>query len=138
MEARREIIKNRPAASVVALAAAAAASVKFGPPLIADGKGVVRAAVVRLQPGDGDPAAAVTPLSRRQLARLPHREREVVRPREGFDDLSLRANPGVDMYVSGDIIEERDFLRRQLERREGRNVLHSGDVLWVPVIPKDK
>lgn len=73
----------------------------------------------------------------RELDHLP-KVREVAGPNDGFDDLSLRANPDSNMYISGGVMIERRYLRHELEQRTGRTMLWPGDVLDVPVLPKDK
>lgn len=60
------------------------------------------------------------------------------RPGDGLDDLSLRVNSGADIYSNGMVMPLRQFLRDELERREGRPQLQVGDELDVPHLSDEK
>jgi len=120
---------------LLAGATALAASVKLAPTVINDGKKAA-AAIERIKGDDGGMVTAAPAPGLRQLSGLPT-AREVAGPQDGFDDLSLRANPDSDMYLSGEVMAERRYLRHELEQRTGRSTLWPGDVLDVPVLPKD-
>jgi hypothetical protein len=131
--------KRDPSRWMVLLAATAALalSVKLAPTVIREGRELAGGIERELDTsGSGIARPGGKVFSQKQLDTL-NKRREVAGPNDGFDDLSLRANPDSDMYMTGNIVAERRYLRHELQQKTGHRVLWQGDVLYVPVLPQD-